>query len=404
MTDTDTMTQEYPVYEHDLFAEDALLNPFPHYAALRELGPVVRLREPDVLALSRFQDVTNALQSPDILISGEGTGFNRFINQKVPEPGVLNSDGERHRRMRLPLMKHLSPVALKPMRERLRTLIDEQIDTLVGAPTFDAITNIAYHLPVEVVSELVGLPAEDRMKMIRWATASFNVLGVIEKDGEMIPELKEDLESAMEVIGYLRDLDPDTLRPGSWSAELFQQVREKGMSLADARVSLRAFVLPSLDTTINAMGNLLDNLARHPDQYELLRNDPSLIPSAVFEGMRHTSILRWFSRFAAADYVSGDVFIPKGERVMILFGAANRDARKYPDPDLFDVTRNPADQLSWSAGPHLCAGKHLARMEMEVMLEALVNKVARIEADEPVRLRNRGVYGIKELPMRLFAA
>ena len=176
------------------------------------------------------------------------------------------------------------------------------------------------------------------------------------------------------------------------------------MSLADARVSLRSFILPSLDTTINSMGHLLHNLGRNPDQYEMLRKDPSLVSSAVFEGMRHSTIVRWFSRVAVEDYREGEVFVPAGERIMVMYGSANRDPRKYENPDRFDVTRNPVSQLGWSAGPHVCAGQHLARMEMELTLEAILKHAARIEIDEPIRPVNRGIYGIKSLPMRLFAS
>ena len=393
----------YPLYAEDLFTKEALLNPFPHYAAIREMAPVVRLKEPDVLAIARYHDVVKALQTADVLISGQGTGFNSFINQKVPEPGVLNSDGERHRRMRMPLMKHLSPAALGPMRANMVSMIDDHVGALANGETIDGVWDLASFLPSEAVSGLVGLPEEDRAKMVRWSSASFNVLGVIEKDGKVIPELEEDLATAAEVMNYIRNIDPTKLKENSWSAQLFERVRAGGMSLADARVSLRAFVLPSLDTTINAMSNLLFNLATHPDQYDLVRKDPSLIPSAVYEGMRHTSIIRWFSRVAVRDYSEGEVFIPEGRRVMILFGAANRDPRKYPDPDRFDVTRNPVDQLTWSAGPHLCAGKYLARMEMEALLEALVKHVKRIEMDEPTPILNRGAYGYAALPMRLIA-
>lgn len=403
MSEMSAAMLSYPTYGVDLFTPEALLDPFPHYRAIQDLGPVVRIEEPRVLALSRYHDVVKALQTPDILVSGQGTGFNSFINQKVAEPGVLNSDGERHKRMRLPLMKYLSPVALKPLRDSLNEMMDAEVAGLVDGETRDAISTLAAYLPVKAVSELVGLPDEHRAKMIKWSAASFNVLGVIEQNGQILPELADDLALAGEVMDYIRNLDPAELRPGSWSAELFQQVHDGGMSLADARVSLRAFVLPSLDTTINAMGNLLYLLGRYPDQYALVRENPALIPSAVYEGMRHSSIIRWFSRVAGEDYRAGDVFVPAGERIMILFGAANRDPRKYPDPDKFDVTRNPIDQLTWSAGPHLCAGKHLARMEMEALLAALVKHVARLEVDEPTRPVNRGIFGMNSLPIRLFA-
>lgn len=404
MSEITAPVEHYPVYEADLFSLDALRNPFPHYAAMRDLGPVVHLKTPDVLAIGRYQDVVKALQSPAILVSGKGVGFNDFVNQPMPEPGILNSDGERHRTLRSALMKQLSPVALAPLRDMLKITINKQIERFAGADTFDGVTEIAKHLPLSVVSELVGLPEEDRAKMLRWASASFNTAGVIEKDGEIIPEMREDLGTAAEVRDYLMNLNPDTLRPDSWAAAQFEQVRSRGMTIGDARSSIRAFVIPSLDTTIYATGNLLYNLARHPDQYQLLRQDPSLIPGAVYEGVRHSATVRWFARVAVEDYAVGDVFIPKGARVMILYGAANRDPRKYERPDEFDVRRNPRDQLGWGAGPHLCAGMNLARMEMETLLEALVQHVERIEADEPTLGTNRGLFGIDALPMRLVAA
>ncbi|HJQ15993.1 MAG TPA: cytochrome P450 [Allosphingosinicella sp.] len=194
------------------------------------------------------------------------------------------------------------------------------------------------------------------------------------------------------------------MRPGSWAAEQIEQVKSEGMTIGDARSNIRAFVLPSLDTTIYAMGNLLYNLGRNPEQYQLLRRDPSLISSAVFEGVRLSAVVRWFSRVAVEDYTAGDVFVPKGERVMILYGSANRDPRRYENADAFDVTRKPVDQLGWGAGPHICAGMNLARMEMEALLEALVQRVARIEVDEPTLGANNGLYGFDHLPLRFFAA
>lgn len=158
--------------------------------------------------------------------------------------------------------------------------------------------------------------------------------------------------------------------------------------------------MPSLDTTIYAKGNLLYNLGANPGQWALLRDKPELISSAVLEGVRYSAIVRWFSRVAIADYQVEDFVVPEGARVMILYGSANRDERQYPDPDLFDVSRNPVDQLGWGTGPHMCAGMHLAKLEMEVLLEALVDRVARIEVGEPTIGTNRGLYGFEALPVK----
>ena len=117
--------------------------------------------------------------------------------------------------------------------------------------------------------------------------------------------------------------------------------------------------------------------------------------------MRRNAVIRWFSRVAAQDYVAEGIAIPKGARVMLLYGSANRDERRYLDPDRFDVTRDARDQLAWGAGAHMCAGLHLARLEMEVMVEALVEAGARLTAGEPVMGDNRGLYGFAALPFRI---
>lgn len=121
-----------PFYDEDLFSPGALQNPFPHYAAIRDLGAMVRLKSPDVLAIGRYDDARRALQSPEILVSGKGIGFNDFVNQPVPEPGILTSDGERHRKLRSALTKQLSPAALKLMRE-IMNLARMEMEVLLEA-------------------------------------------------------------------------------------------------------------------------------------------------------------------------------------------------------------------------------------------------------------------------------
>lgn len=145
--------------------------------------------------------------------------------------------------------------------------------------------------------------------------------------------------------------------------------------------------------------SLLHNLATNPDQFERLKAEPALIAGAVFEGVRHSATVRWFSRVAKSTYIDADVLIPAGARVMILYGSANRDERHYEDSDRFDVSRHAADQLGWGTGPHLCAGMNLARMEMEVMLEALVEQVGKMNVGMPIHSDNRGLYGFSHLPM-----
>jgi cytochrome P450 len=203
------------------------------------------------------------------------------------------------------------------------------------------------------------------------------------------------------MLRYMSSISAAELREGSWARNLFEAVSAGSISLDDARSALSAFVIPSLDTTIYAQGNLLYNIGRSPGQWKHLKRDPSLVPSAVIESVRHSAVVRWFSRVAASDYFVGNCVVPAGSRVMLMYGSANRDERRYPEPDLFDISRNPTDQLGWGAGPHVCGGMHLAKVEMEVLLEALLERVDRIEVGEPVVGVNQGLYGFTALPMRL---
>jgi cytochrome P450 len=397
------MAAELPSYSEDLFAPEALRDPFPHYQAIRDLGPVVRLARPDVYAIGRFGDVQRALRSPEVLISGQGVGFNDVVNAPMPQPSTIRSDGERHRKLRSVLAKPLMPGLLKQHRAGLTALLAAKVEGLIGVPTFDAISELARHLPLEAISHLVGLPEEDRRNMLRWASAAFNVVGPLDGEGSPAQELIADLATAQEVRAYFLNMDPSRLREGSWAEALFASVGTGRLTEGEARAAISGLVLPSLDTTIFAKGNLLHNLALHPEQWALLRERPELIPSAVLEGVRYSAVVRWFSRVATDDYAVDDVVIPAGARVMLLYGSANRDPRRYADAEQFDLTRNPTDQLGWGTGPHMCAGMNLARLEMEVMLEVLTTRVVRIEADAPTPGVNRGLYGFESLPLRLIA-
>ena len=280
----------------------------------------------------------------------------------------------------------------------LKELIATRIGELVDGGSFDAMTEIARVLPTQAISFLVGLPEDGRARMLDWAAATFNALGPFDK------AFASDFSLLAEAFGYVRGQSRDTVREGSWAHALFDAVDAGRLSEAEARGALSAYVVPSLDTTILAKGHLLFLLARNPDQWQLVRDDPALIPNAVLESLRHSSVLRWFSRVAATDYASADVFIPQGERVMLVYPSANRDERRFTDPDRFNILRDARSQLAFGNGTHMCAGQHLARMELEVMLEALVERCRTIEAGDPEIGTNRGLYGFTRLPLELASA
>lgn len=381
-----------PTLAIDLFGDASLRNPHRAYKAIRDAGPAVRLQRPDVYAVGRFADVQAALRAPDRLISGKGIGFNDLWNASGGA-SLIQSDGPVHSRMRNTVIRPLSPAKLREVRSSLKRLVVGRVDSLLDRGWFDAMESLASFLPVAAVSHLVGLPEEGRGRMLDWAAATFNLIG---------PDIdRKDAAVAEEARAFMTSLDPSSVRSGSWAGDLFAAVESGRLSRSEAMQAISAYVIPSLDTTILAKGHMLHNLASYPDQWDELKRNPDKIPAAVLENVRHSSPVRWFGRMALEDYDVDGVIVPKGARVMLLYGSANRDERHFPDPDRFDIDRDPRDQLAWGTGPHMCVGMHLAKLEMEVMLEALVEAHAELEAGTPTVGNNRGLHGYTGLPFRM---
>ena len=381
-----------PEFDVDLFGEASLKDPIGDYRRLRDAAALVRLRRPEVYAIGRFAEVQAALRAPDQLVSGEGVGFSEAFN--APRGmNLIQSDGELHHRLRTTVMRPLTPAKLRETRGDLKAMISNRVAALLGQGGFDAMKGLASFLPVEAIAHLAGLPTVGRERMLDWAAATFNLIGPDQES--------RDLATLTEARAYMASLNEDVVRDGSWAGELFAAARSGRLSMVEAIAALSAYIIPSLDTTIFAKGHLLANLAMNPDQWTLLKQRPELIPSAVLEGVRHDSVIRWFSRVAGQDYEVDGYVVPRGARVMLLYGCANRDERRYEDPDRFDVTRDARDHLAWGTGPHMCAGMHLARIEMEVLLEALVEADVDLIAGVPVMGTNRGLFGFAELPYRL---
>jgi cytochrome P450 len=376
----------------DLFGSASLRDPFADYRRLRDAGPVVRLARPDVYAVGRFADVQDALRRPEELISGQGVGFSEAFNS-VRGKNVIQTDGELHRRMRSVLARPLSAPQVKEVRPQLKDMITLRVSQIARGQEFDAMTELAKFLPVEAIARFVGLEPEGRERMLDWAAATFNIIGPNQD--------ARDLQNLGEARAYLGGLGLGKVRDGSWSDTLFKAAKDGKLSEPEAVAAISAYVFPSLDTTILAKGFLLKHLADNPDQWAKLRANPELIPNAVIEGVRHSSVIRWFSRVATSDVNIGGAIVPKDARVMLLYGCANRDERRYENPDRFDITRDARDHLAWGTGPHLCAGLNLARVEMEVLLEALIESGADLWAGTPVMGDNSGLYGYTALPFRI---
>ena len=357
-----------PGVEIDLCSAEVLLDPYPAYRAIRDAGPVVRLSAHDVLAVGRFDDARRVLRSTDDFTSSHGIGLNTVVNGGNSRI-TLTSEGELHRTLKSIVMAPMMPRNMEELSGRLERVADELVGDLVGRGRFDGVADLAVHLPVTVVSHLVGLPEEGRQNMLKWSAATFNVIGPLND------RARASVDSLLEMSMYAASLTRADLTPGSWGALVFAAVEEGRIDDAQAAGLFIDYLAPSLDTTIHAVSHMVNLLASHPAQWERVRDDPANIESAVEEVLRYEAPVRGFTRVAVRNCDVGGVTVKSGERVWVLNAAANRDGRRYPDPDTFDVGRGATDHLAFGHGTHLCAGVHLARLEMRVLLSAMTRHV-----------------------------
>lgn len=188
---------------------------------------------------------------------------------------------------------------------------------------------------------------------------------------------------------------PGTVKPGSWAKDIHAAAAR---SPAEAcPIMMIDYMGPSLDTTIFAISNAVWLFATHPDQWDLVREDPRLMSSALSEVLRMESPIQDFSRFVERDINVDGVVLPAGSRAIVFYGSGNRDERRYPDPDRFDVRRRPGDHLGFGAGPHACVGMYLARMEMLAIFTALAERVRRFEVVEAEPVLHNILRGFRTL-------
>src|SRR5258707_1232299 len=228
--------------------------------------------------------------------------------------------------------------------------------------------------------------------MLEWAAAIWDVQGPAnERFTSAMPAVEEFVAFAV------NEAVPGRIDPDGWAAHLYQAADRGELPREKCPVMMLDYVTPSLDTTILGITATIALFAAHPDQWDLLRADRSLIPHAINESLRMETSVPQFTRVLTEDHEIDGVALAAGSRVALLYGSANRDGRKYPDPDRFDITRRPSDHLAFGRGEHVCVGMHLARLEMSTLLERLADRVTRFEIVASTPLVNNGLRGLEHL-------
>ena len=380
-----------PVVDVDLYGRSALIDPQPVYRQIREAGSVVWLPKHKVWAMGRFDDVRAALRDDVNFRSGAGVAVNPVANL-LGRKTVLSSDDDRHSTRRRILMQSLVSRAIRPSLPILRDEAHATVERLLRRDSFDGIADFASRLPVSAVADLVGVKVGPQ-QLLTWGASTFDILG---------PMNRRSLDATPTALGlflYTMRLRRSQVTPDGWAASVFDAADRGEISRSEARTMVIDFVAPSLDTTILATGQLLWSLGQNPEVFAQLKAEPELIPTAVVEAVRVSSPIRGFTRHVAHDMVIDGVRVQAGDRVVLLYAAANMDERHFDNPETFSLHRRGSN-LGWGHGMHTCVGMQLSKLEMQTLLQVLITRVETIEVSNPVPLSNNCLQGFESFQAR----
>jgi cytochrome P450 len=392
-------TAGVPVYKPDIYSVNAIVNPYPHYQRLRDLGPIVWLTKHKVYALPRYAESKAVLLDDKTFLSGHGVALNRIAN-RISRGTTLNSDGVEHDQRRKLLAHRLLPRSLRAISDSVDATAAAVVAAALNKGEIDGVNDLAAALPLAVVPDLIGWPRDQRDHLIEWGGATFDVLGPLNWQAiKAMPGAFRMLLFARRVVRKR------TFLPGSMADELLLAADQGELSHAECPALMVDYLAPSIDTTMSAISNALYLFASHPEQWQLLKDEPTLMANAINEVLRYEPPLRAFARRAGQPTEIGGVRIRSGARVLVMYASANRDEREWEQPAVFDITRDAGRQIGFGQGAHACAGQSLARLETTAMLRALIERVDRIEVtSSPTWAINNIIHRHERLPLKLIPA
>jgi hypothetical protein len=325
--------------------------------------------------------------------------FTKEPRWRVPSL-LLETDPPEHDRTRAVVSRVLSPAAMRLLRDEFAREAEAMVDAAVEKGSFDAITELAEEFPLTAFPRALGLRDVRRDYLMHFAAQSFNSVG---PKNEL---WRQAMEGAEVVRAWaMEQCQRGNLAPGGFGAQIHDAVASGEITEEEAPILVRSLLSAGMDTTINGLGGALWCLARFPDQFQILRRNPDLARAAFEEAVRFESPVQTFFRTTKKPGRIGDVLLDEGQKVIMFLGAANRDPRKWPDADRYDIERKTVGHVGFGAGIHQCVGQLVARLEGEVLLAALARKVAAIEiTGAPVRRYNNTLRGLASLPVRVVAA
>ena len=383
-------------------------DPYPAYARLRDEAPLYRNDELDFWALSRYEDVAAAFRDSKRLSSANGVSLDpsAWGPDAHKTMSFLALDDPRHARLRSLVSRGFTPRRVNELRPRILELARQHLLPAIEGREFDFVTDFAGKFPMDVISELMGVPEADRDRLRALADT------VMHREDDVFDVPPAAMDASLHLIAYYADMLAERRRqPADDLTTALMHAEIDGDRLADNEIIAFLFlmVVAGNETTTKLLANAVYWGWRHPGQLAKPLADPDRVPDWVEETLRYDTSSQMIARITATEFTAHGITVPAGARMLLLPGAANRDHRVFPEPDVYDLdrTRDAAPQIaSFGFGPHFCLGAHLARLEARVALTELVTHVAGYEIDEgrAQRVHSSNVRGFAALPVRVSPA
>ncbi|MBE9373798.1 cytochrome P450 [Saccharopolyspora sp. HNM0983] len=395
-TNTGSTPLAFSPYDY-VFHED----PYPTYARLRTEAPVFHNAEHGFWALSRYDDVAAAIRDSQRLSSANGVSLDpaAYGPHAHRTMSFLAMDNPRHNRMRSLVGKGFTPRRVNRLEPRIAELTRQHLDAALHDDEFDFISAFAGKLPMDVISELMGVPSADRDALRHLADS------VVHRDEGVYDVPEEAMSASLELVQYYADMLAERRRnPADDLTSALLEAEIDGDRLDDEEIIgfLFLMVVAGNETTTKLLGNCAYWGWRNPDELAKVLGDVERVPDWVEETLRYDNSTQMLARTATEDLEYYGRTVPAGDCVLLLVGSANRDENAFPEPDRFDIDRDTSSQIvSFGAGTHFCLGAHLARLEARIALTELVNRVADFDLDvaRASRVHSSNVRGFAELPM-----
>jgi len=401
MTETDALTA-IPEVGLDPFSAEFLRDPFACHDALRDAGPVIFLPAIGCYGMARHAEVQAALKDAETFISGRGVGLSDFARETPWRPPslLLETDRPVHDRTRGLMNRIASLAALRKIAAEWQAKADALVADLVAMGEIDAIPDLSEAYPLSVFPDLIGLRDEGRENLIPYATVAFNAFG---PRNALLAEAMEAAQEATEWVA--QSCRRELLRPQGWGMQVYEAADRGDCTHDEAERLVRSFLTAGVDTTVNGIATMIHAFAEFPQEWQRLRADPSLSKKAVEEALRWGSTVQTFFRTTVRDAEIAGAVIPQSSKVLLFLAAANRDPRRWDDPDRYDIGRMASGHVGFGFGIHQCLGQMVARMEMEAVLNAMIPRVAEIRRIAPATRRlNNTLHAFGSLPIELIPA